>query len=381
MVRTMPAPMRALVTGGAGFIGSHLVDGLLADGYEVTVLDSLVAQVHGDTHTPPAHISRDVEFVLGDVRDVDTVAGLVRRADVILHQAAKVGPGQSMYAVGDFVSVNSGGTAGLCEILAQRQHDVSKVLVASSMTMYGEGRYECPVDGPLSPPPRPEAQLQARHWGQFCAACGTELRPLPTDEDKPLRPTSVYATTKRDQEELVLTVCGAYDIPAVALRYFSVYGPRQALSNPYTGVAAIFASRILNGEPPLIFEDGLQTRDFIHVSDVVRANLLALRSSAADGEVLNVGSGRPTTMVQLAELLRALLGRPEVEPEIVGRFRQGDIRHCSADISRIRERLGFEPTVALEDGMADLAAWARDEEPADLVAQALAELVDRRLVR
>jgi dTDP-L-rhamnose 4-epimerase len=373
--------MRALVTGGAGFIGSHLVDALLADGYEVTVFDSLVPQVHGDTHTPPSHLNRNAEVIVGDIRDFDALTRVVRRADVILHQAAAVGPGQSMYAVGHFVSVNSGGTAALCEILAQRQHHVSKVLVASSMTIYGEGRYECPVDGPLSPPPRPEAQLQARHWGVFCATCGTELRPLPTDEDKPLRPTSVYATTKRDQEELVLNVCGAYDIPAVALRYFSVYGPRQALSNPYTGVAAIFASRILNGEPPLIFEDGLQTRDFVHVSDVVQANLLALRSSAADGEVLNVGTGRSTTMVQLAELLRGHLGRPEVEPEIVGRFRQGDIRHCSADISRIRERLGYEPKVALEDGMADLTAWARDEEPTDLVGEAFAELEDRRLVR
>ncbi len=377
----MSAPVRALVTGGAGFIGSHLVDALLADGYEVTVFDSLVPQVHGDTHTPPAHLDANAEFVAGDVRDFDALASLVRRADVILHQAAAVGPGQSMYDVGEFVSVNSGGTAALCEILAQREHDVSKVLVASSMTVYGEGRYECPVDGPLSPRPRPEAQLEARRWEVVCAACDSELRPLPTDEDKPLRPTSVYATTKRDQEELVLNVCGAYDIPAVALRYFSVYGPRQALSNPYTGVAAIFASRILNGEPPLIFEDGLQSRDFVHVSDVVQANLLALRSSAADGEVLNVGGGRSTTMVQLAELLREHLGRPEVEPEIVRQFRQGDIRHCSADISRIRERLGYEPMVALEDGMADLAAWARDEEPTDLVAKAFAELRDRRLVR
>jgi dTDP-L-rhamnose 4-epimerase len=369
------------VTGGAGFIGSHLVDALLADGYEVTVFDSLVPQVHGDTHAPPAHLDANAEFVVGDVRDFDALASVVRRADVILHQAAAVGPGQSMYDVGEFVSVNSGGTAALCEILAQGEHEVRKVLVASSMTIYGEGRYECPVDGPLSPRPRPEAQLEARRWEVVCAACDTELRPLLTDEDKPLRPTSVYATTKRDQEELVLNICGAYDIPAVALRYFSVYGPRQALSNPYTGVAAIFASRILNGEPPLIFEDGLQSRDFVHVSDVVRANLLALRSPAADGEVLNVGAGRSTTMVQLAELLGGHLGRPEVEPEIVGQFRQGDIRHCSADISRIRERLGYEPRVALEDGLADLAAWARDEEPTDLVAKAFAELRDRRLVR
>jgi dTDP-L-rhamnose 4-epimerase len=286
-----------------------------------------------------------------------------------------------MYDVSEFVSVNSGGTAALCEILAQGEHDVSKVLVASSMALYGEGRYACPVDGPLSPRPRPEAQLEARGWEVACAACDTELRPLPTDEDKPLRPTSVYATTKRDQEELVLNVCGAYGIPAVALRYFSVYGPRQALSNPYTGVAAIFASRILNGKPPLLFEDGRQSRDFVHVSDVVQANLLALRSSAADGDVLNVGTGRSTTMVQLVELLRGHLGRPEVEPEIVGRFRQGDVRHCSADISRIRERLGYEPMVALEDGVADLAAWARDEEPTDLVTKAFAELRDRRLVR
>jgi dTDP-L-rhamnose 4-epimerase len=377
----MSTPMRALVTGGAGFIGSHLVDALLADGYEVTVFDSLVPQVHGNTHAAPTYLDANVEFVAGDVRDFDALAGVVRRADVILHHAAAVGPGQSMYDVGRFVSVNSGGTAALCEILAQREHHVSKVLVASSMTVYGEGRYECPADGLLAPRPRPEVQLEARRWEVVCPACGTRLRPLPTEEDKPLQPTSVYATTKRDQEELVLNVCGAYDIPAVAFRYFSVYGPRQALSNPYTGVAAIFASRTLNGKPPLIFEDGLQSRDFVHVSDVVQANLLALRSSAADGEVLNVGTGRSTTMVQLAELIRGQLGRPEVEPEIVGQFRQSDIRHCSADISRISERLGYKPRVPLEEGVADLAAWARDEEPTDLVAKAFTELSDRRLVR
>ena len=377
----MSASARALVTGGAGFIGSHLVDALLRDGYEVTVFDSLVPQVHGDGKDRPAYLAADAELVVGDVRDADALAEVVARADVVLHQAAAVGVGQSMYDIAEYVSVNAGGTATLCEVLARGGHDVRKVLVASSMSNYGEGRYECAAHGLRSPRPRPVAQLEQRRWELLCEDCGADLRPVPTDEDKPLRPTSVYATTKRDQEELVLNVCGAYDIPAVAFRYFNVYGPRQALSNPYTGVAAIFSSRILNGESPMIFEDGEQSRDFTHVSEIVQANLLALGTSAADGEVLNVGTGRATTMLQLVDLLREELGRPEVEAEIIARFREGDIRHCYADITRIRELLGFAPAVALEDGVADLAAWARDEEPTDLVTKALAELHDRRLVR
>ena len=282
------------------------------------MFDSLVPQVHGDTHAPPAHLDANAEFVVGDVRDFDALASAVRRADVILHQAAAVGPGQSMYDVGEFVSVNSGGTAALCEILAQGEHEVRKVLVASSMTIYGEGRYECPVDGPLSPRPRPEAQLEARRWEVVCAACDTELRPLLTDEDKPLRPTSVYATTKRDQEELVLNICGVRH-PGCRAPLLQRVGPRQALSNPYTGVAAIFASRILDGEPPRIL------RGWPAVTRL-RSGSQRLRPTCSRCGRLR-RTGRSSTSVPVARrrwraargaAWRALAGR--VEPEIVGQF-------------------------------------------------------------
>jgi dTDP-L-rhamnose 4-epimerase len=372
---------RALVTGGAGFIGSHLVDGLRSDGYEVVVLDSLVPQVHGAGADRPTYLDPDVELVIGDVRDRGVVGQLLQRVDVVLHEAAAVGVGQSMYDVVDYVEANCVGTAVLCELLARGEHDVRKVLVASSMSNYGEGRYRCAAHGDRSPLPRPMSQLDERKWELLCEDCGAEMVPVPTDEAKPLRPTSVYATTKRDQEELVLNVCGAYGIPAVAFRYFNVYGPRQALSNPYTGVAAIFSSRILNGQAPLVFEDGRQSRDFTHVADIVQANLAALRRPDADGRVVNVGTGRSTSLLELVTLLTRHLGRDDVEAEIVSQFREGDIRHCFADITLARQLLGYEPTFALEDGVEDLVAWARDERPIDRVGEALAELEAHRLVR
>jgi dTDP-L-rhamnose 4-epimerase len=373
------AAQRALVTGGAGFIGSHLVDGLLARGYEVVVYDNLTPQVHGATRERPAYLDPRAGLVVADIRDRAALSEALSSADVVLHEAAAVGVGQSMYDVVSYVDVNVMGTALLCELLARGRHRVKKVLVASSMSNYGEGRYVCAAHGPQAPRPRPKAQLEARDWEVRCPACQRPLAPAPTDEEKPLQPTSVYATTKRDQEELVLNVCRAYGIPAVAFRYFNIYGPRQALSNPYTGVAAIFSSRLLNDQPPLIFEDGRQSRDFTHVSDIVQANLLALGSDRADGEVLNVGTGRATPLLALFELLRDFLGK-RLEPEIKNQFREGDIRHCYADISRIRQRLGFEPGVPLEKGVEDLVGWAKGARAEDKRAEALAELASRKLI-
>lgn len=370
---------RALVTGGAGFIGSHIVDRLLNAGYEVLVYDALVDQVHGGTGRPD--YLADVELVQADIRDRDALGAALQRADVVFHEAAAVGVGQSMYDIESYVSVNTLGTALLCELLARGRNQVRKVLVASSMSNYGEGAYVCPEHGRRSPRPRPLAQLEDRRWELVCDECGHRLEPVPTDEDKPLRPTSVYATTKRDQEELVLNVCGAYDIPAVALRYFNIYGPRQALSNPYTGVAAIFSSRILNGHPPLVFEDGLQSRDFTHVHDVADANLLALERNDADGQVVNIGTGTQTTMLELIGLLSEHLGRDDLGPEILGSFREGDIRHCYADISRASTLLGFTPTVTLADGVPDLVSWTDGQSATDRADQALAELQERGLVR
>jgi dTDP-L-rhamnose 4-epimerase len=374
---------RALVTGGAGFIGSHIVDGLIErGGYEVVVYDNLTPQVHGEARKRPSYLNGAVRLIVADVRDRPALERAVGEADVVLHQAAAVGVGQSMYDIVEYVDVNARGTAMLCEVLARGRHRVKKVLIASSMSNYGEGRYLCATHGPQAPALRPASQLAARDWEVKCPACSAPLEPHQTDEAKPLLPTSVYATTKRDQEELVLNVCRAYGIPAVAFRYFNVYGPRQALSNPYTGVAAIFSSRILNDHAPMIFEDGLQTRDFIHVSDIVQANLLALESDRADGEVLNVGTGRRTSLLQLTELLLDYLGkRGKVVPEVVHKFREGDIRHCYADISRIRATLDFEPRVPVEKGVEDLVGWARNERPVDRVGEAFAELNTFKLVR
>jgi len=382
--------MNILVTGGAGFIGSHLVDALIAQGHDVRVYDSLVPQVHGPNDgQPPAYLHPGVEFIHGDIRDADSLREALKGVEAVFHQAAEVGVGQSMYEITRYVDTNSNGTAVLLEILANEPHTVQKLIVASSMSIYGEGAYECPVHGMVSPQLRPTEQLAARDWEVHCpmpkdtarsSSCGLPLKPLPTDEDKPLFPTSIYATTKMDQELMCLAIGRAYDIPTVALRFFNVYGPRQALSNPYTGVAAIFSARLLNGNRPLVFEDGYQTRDLIHVSDIVRANLLVLERDEADYGVFNVGTGQPHTVLDVAYALAEGLG-VDIEPDIVGQYRAGDIRHCYADITRIRETLDFEPQMRFEDGMADLVAWIRDQEGHDLVDQARAELERRGLTR
>jgi dTDP-L-rhamnose 4-epimerase len=318
-----------------------------------------------------------VEFQFGDVRDPDAVARALEDVDVVFHQAAAVGVGQSMYRIAEYVSANSLGTSVLLDGITSRRRRPSKLLVASSMALYGEGKYRCPEHGEVDPPLRGVEQFQAGDWEVRCPRCGLEVIPMPTDERKPLHPTSVYAITKRDQEELFLATGRAYDIPTVALRYFNVYGPGQSLDNPYTGVAAIFTSRLLNRRPPLVYEDGRQSRDFVHVSDIVRANLLALDRDEADGQVYNVGTGRSLSLFDVVEALRRKLGGPA--PEFLGVFRQGDIRHCYADIAQICESLGYQPQVRFEDGIDDLAAWAAGRDATDRVEQARFELESARL--
>jgi dTDP-L-rhamnose 4-epimerase len=365
--------MMVLVTGGAGFVGSHLVDELVAQGHDVVVYDSLDAQVH--LGGKPAYLAADAEFVMGDVRDRDLLQKclLEKRIEVVFHQAAVVGVGQSMYEIRRYVDVNSVGTATLLDILANSKHHVGKIVVASSMSIYGEGSYRCPEHGIVYPRLRSAEQLANHDWEMRCPVCGAAASPTLTREDKPLYPTSTYATSKRDQEELVLQFGQAYEVPAVALRYFNIYGTRQSLSNPYTGVAAIFASRLLNGHKPLIFEDGLQARDFVHVSDIVRANMLAMEQSGADYCALNVGTGRSTTVRDVAVTLAGHL-KLDIEPEILGEFRAGDIRNCVADVADIKERLGFTPATRFEDGMRELAEWLRHEESDDRSEVAIMEL-------
>jgi dTDP-L-rhamnose 4-epimerase len=370
--------MNILVTGGAGFIGSHLVDALVERGHRVRVLDALVSQVHEVQE--PRNVNPAAEFIRGDVCDGELLNRALDGIEAIYHQAAEVGVGQSMYEIQKYVRANDFGTAVLLETLSERRSQIRKLIVASSMSIYGEGAYKCAGCGVVHPHLRATSQLMNRQWDFACANCQKVLEPMPTNEDKPLFPTSVYAITKQDQEQFCLVVGRAYGIPTVALRYFNAYGPRQALSNPYTGICAIFSSRLLQDQSPMIFEDGEQTRDFVHVSDIVQANLLALEKDGADYQAVNVGTGRATSVSEMARLLTEGLGKT-LQPEIVGKYREGDIRHCFADISRARQLLGYAPKVSLEQGIPELLSWVREQNATDRVAQATTELESRQLVR
>lgn len=366
-----------LVTGGAGFIGSHLIDALLTQGHDVRVLDSLVSQVHT---AAPRQLRRDIEFMRGDMRDPGAVEQALKGVEIIFHDAAEVGVGQSMYEIHRYVDANTLGTAVLLEALARKRGAVQKLIVASSMSIYGEGAYDCGRCGALAPGLRPVSQLERREWELRCPNCDRAVMPRPTPESKPLDPASVYAVTKQDQEQLCLIVGRAYNIPTVALRYFNVYGPGQALSNPYTGVIAIFSGRLLNHQPPVIFEDGLQSRDFTHVSDIVQANLLAMESDAANYHAINVGTGVATSVLRVSEILGEGLGVP-APASVVAKFREGDIRHCVADISRARSLLGYQPQVSLEEGIPQLLDWVRGQRAVDRVDHATTELQAHGLVK
>jgi dTDP-L-rhamnose 4-epimerase len=370
--------LNILVTGGAGFIGSHLVDRLVREGHAVKVLDSLVEQVHGGTL--PEHLNPAAEFIKADICDSEAVSKALDGVDVVYHKAAEVGVGQSMYEIVRYVRANDLGTAVLLEEMVKRPKQFRKLVVASSMSIYGEGAYrceECKED--RNPQLRSHEQLAIGEWEHSCRECGSVLLPVPTSEDKPVFPTSVYAVSKQCQEEYCMSIGMAYSIPTVAFRYFNVYGTRQALSNPYTGVCAIFSSRLLNDQPPLVFEDGEQSRDFVHVDDIVQANLLALDTDKADYQVLNIGSGRVTTVKQMAKDLATGLDK-DIEPEITNKFRAGDIRHCVADISKAKRLLGYEPNVVFEEGLAELLNWVKEQRAEDRVNVATAELAARKLV-
>jgi dTDP-L-rhamnose 4-epimerase len=364
-----------LITGGAGFIGSHLADALLKAGNRVRVLDVLHPQVHGPERRPPRHLDPRVELIVGDVRDRATVDRALRGIDVVYHLAALVGVGQSMYCIDDYTSVNEGGTAVLLEALSQRAP--RKLIVASSMSIYGEGLYLRPDGQAVAGRSRTLAQLEARQW-ELRGDDGKALAPTPTPETKEPALESVYALNKYAQERMSLIVGRAYGIPTVALRLFNVYGPRQALSNPYTGVLAIFSSRLLNGNAPLIFEDGMQRRDFVSVHDIARAFLLAKDRPEADGLAINVGSGREHTVQEIAERVAAAIGK-HVPPELSQTYRKGDIRHCYADVTLARKTLGYEPSVSLEAGLSELASWISGQTAKDSVAQMREELASRGL--
>jgi dTDP-L-rhamnose 4-epimerase len=367
---------QVLITGGAGFLGSHVADELLSRGYRVRALDLLAPQVHGENRRRPDYLDREVELIVGDVRNPDVVERALRGVDAVYHFAAVVGVGQSMYEVAHYTSVNNLGTAVLLEALTKQP--VGRLIIASSMSIYGEGLYRTPTGETRVVGERTLEQLRRADW-EWRDPDGTPLTPMPTPEDKQPALASVYALSKYDQERLCLMLGRAYNIPTVALRFFNAYGPRQALSNPYTGVLAIFAARLLNDNAPKIFEDGHQHRDFVSVYDVARACRLALEVPEADGDVFNVASGEVYTVREVAERMAVVLGKEDIQPEIVGKYRVGDIRHCFADIAKARKVLGYEPQVGLEEGLTELAAWLEGQAAVDRVAQASAELAARGL--
>jgi dTDP-L-rhamnose 4-epimerase len=364
-----------LITGGAGFIGSHLGDALLQAGYRVRALDNLLPQVHGMEAQRPSYLAPEIELVVGDVRNAADVARALEGVDAVYHFAARVGVGQSMYEIDEYVDVNNRGTAVLLEALSKKP--VGRLVVASSMSVYGEGTYRSRTRT-HEDVARSVVDLKRGQW-EPVTADGETLEPIPTSESKRPELASVYALSKYDQERLCLMVGEAYGIPTTALRFFNVYGTRQALSNPYTGVLAIFASRLLNDKSPMVFEDGLQRRDFVHVTDVVRACLLALEHEQARGQVFNVGSGQSYTVRDIARAMAEVTGKTRIQPEISGKYRVGDIRHCFADITRAQKLIGYAPEVTLDRGLRELAAWLEGQVAVDRVDEASAQLSTRGL--
>jgi dTDP-L-rhamnose 4-epimerase len=366
-------PKRLLLTGGAGFIGRHLSLELLTHGYQVRVLDTLLDQVHGGTTLalPP-----DVELIRGDVRDAEMVASASKGVDGVIHLAAEVGVGQSMYQIARYVGVNDLGTAVLLEHLTK--NPVERLVVASSMSVYGEGRYATP-DGRSAGQVRRGIGKTAYGWDPVLAD-GTRLTPVPTDEEKETDLASIYALTKYCQERSCMLIGANYGIPSVALRLFNVFGPGQALSNPYTGVLANFGARLLNNQPPLVFEDGQQHRDFVHVGDVARAFRLAIESPDAAGHVFNIGSGHVYTIERVATMLADAMGKTHIAPEIMDKMRAGDVRHCFADIGKARRLLGYESTARLETALPELADWIAQSQARDRGEHARRELEAHGLV-
>ncbi len=368
--------MKVLVTGGCGFIGSHLVDRLIKEGHRVKVYDILEPQVH--LGKKPSYLNKEAEYIFDDIRNKEKLKETLKDIDIVFHQAAQVGVGQSMYEIEKYVSHNSLGTAILLDLIVNTKNNIKKIIVASSMSIYGEGAYECKECGVVCPILRDDEQLKNKDWEMKCPKCNKEVKPQATAEDKPLFPTSIYATTKRSQEEMCLEVGTAYNIPTVALRYFNVYGPRQSLSNPYTGVAAIFLSRVKNDKEPFIFEDGRQSRDFIYISDIVEANILAMNKDKANYDFFNVGTGKPHSILDIADTIISLYNK-NLKPEILGKFRAGDIRHCYSDISKISKKLGYKPKVSFEEGMKKLKSWSETQVARDLTEKAQDELKKRGL--
>ena len=370
-----------LITGGAGFIGSNLALKLISKGYEITVLDNLSEQIHGNDSDLLKSIEGKVKFIKGDVRNADDWEKALIDQDIVVHLAAETGTGQSMYEVQKYVDVNINGTALFLDYLVNREHAVKKVIIASSRAVYGEGKYSCEKHGIIYPNERKENDLLKGEFEPKCPVCNTDLMVLLTDENSKIHPSSVYGITKQNQEQMVLNVCQSINIPAVAFRYQNVYGPGQSLKNPYTGILSIFSTQIKNGNDLNIFEDGLESRDFVFIDDVVDATILGIEKEEADFEVFNVGSGKGTTVLEVAEFLKKYY-QSDINIKISGNFRLGDIRHNVADLSKIENKLGFHAKVDFQSGIKQFAGWVNQQEiQEDHYAESIQELKEKGLLK
>lgn len=372
---------RILITGGAGFIGTNIALKLLNKGYTVRILDNLSPQIHGSNVVLPKMLEGKVEFIKGDVRNKSDWKVALEGQDAVIHLAAETGTGQSMYEIHKYTDTNIGGTALLLDILTNEQHAVKKVIVASSRAIYGEGKYECPEHGMVYPLARNEQDMLAGDFEVKCPVCGKTVVLCATTEDSRIHPTSIYGITKQVQEEMVMVTCKALNIPCVAFRYQNVYGPGQSLSNPYTGILSIFSTRIRNDKEINIFEDGLETRDFVYIDDVADATIAGLESVDADYEIFNVGSGIATDVNTVVAMLEKAYGKP-CEKHISGDFRIGDIRHNYADISKIKDKLRIVPQIEFEEGIQRFADWVVEQEGIeDKYEESLEEMKGKGLMK
>lgn len=369
-----------LITGGAGFIGSHLAEHLIEKDYRVRLYDNLNTQVHGPNAILPEYLRRSgIEFLKGEMNDNKMLKEAIEGINVIVHLAAETGVGQSMYEVEKYVKTNIQGTAILLESLVNGKYQVEKIVLASSRAVYGEGKYECERCGIVYPPQRELRQIKNKDWELKCPYCKKSIKALPTNENSPLNPGSIYAVTKQTQEQLISNICKSFKIPFVILRYQNVYGPRQSLNNPYTGILSIFSTRIMNNEPPLIFEDGKESRDFVYIDDVIQATMLAIENKKLKESVFNVGTGRKISVQEVANILMRKFNST-LKPKIIEKGRIGDIRSCYADLTQIEKILGYKPKYNIEMGLVNFVDWVKSQPSfTDLSGKASKELKRRGL--